>query len=262
MNEKRRNMMLSPNYSVGRDQRCLLNYESGPPHVLFSLFADTPPKKAIHDAAGAENNNNNNNTGGSDAWRSLADNFIIEFVASLFVHISLALFWNANDELRFAPAATLGLVLLCLKDEDLFFPDASPTVTFLLYALGGYNWPHLCARLMGQLSALGLSIWFCSVAVLPPLAFRVYQPMEVVFFTEALASTFEHLTVIYMVLPLLPLAARPTAAAEGLHILFYRARSKRDSTESPPMANVVNAALVIAVLHYVLQRGLCAEVCA
>ena len=196
----------------------------------------------------------------NSTWRSIADNFIIEFVASLLVHIALALTWNVDDELRFAPAAAIGLVMLCLKDEDLFFPDASPTVTFLLYALGGYNWPHLLARLMGQLCALGASVWFCTAAVLPPLAFRVVQPLPVVFFIEGLGSAVEHIAVMYLVLPMLPLAQRPTAIAEGLRFLFYRTRSKRDSNTPPSTPMIVHAALIITALHYVLQRGLCAEV--
>ena len=204
-------------------------------------------------------------------WRSIADNFLIEFIASLFVHVSLALCWNAGDELRFAPAATLGLVMLCLKDEDLFFPDASPTVTFLLYALGGYNAPHLLARLMGQLCALGASIWFCSVAVLPPLAFRIEHPLTVVFGIEALSSLVEHLAIIYFVLPMLPPPQHSNNNAadtndevdENRHqqwLFFYRTRSKRDSTTPPPHAMMVRAALIVTALHYVLQRGLCAEV--
>ena len=215
--------------------------------LLF--FGAAQPKKNTD-----ENNVFNN------PWRSIADNFIIEFLASLLVQVALGLFWNADDELRFAPSAAIGLVMLCLKDEDLFFPDASPTVTFLLYALGGYNWPHLIARLMGQLCALGAAVWFCSVAVMPPLAFRVVQPLPVVFFIEALSSAVEHLAVIYLVLPMLPLAPRPTPAAEGLRFLFYRARSKRDSTTPPPTLLVVHAAALVTLLHYVLQRGLCAEV--
>lgn len=63
---------------------------------------------------------------------------------------------------------------------------------------------------------------------------------------------------VYMVLPMLPIAQR--SACDGLRFLFYRSRSKRDSTVPPPMASVVNAALVITILHYILQRGLCAEV--
>lgn len=181
MNEKRRAMPGAPLQQGGAP--FLLLPRCGP----FQVSGDDGAPGAENDA---DPNRNTAATAGSimHQGRSILDNFIIEFVASLFVHVSLALFWNADDELRFAPAATLGLVMLCLKDEDLFFPDASPTVTFLLYALGGYKWPHLLARLMGQLCALGASIWFCTAAVLPPLAFRVEQPMGVVFFSEALAS--------------------------------------------------------------------------
>jgi hypothetical protein len=45
-----------------------------------------------------------------------------------------------------------------------------------------------------------------------------------------------------------------------MRAFFYRARSKRKSRNPPTMAAVVHAALVVTVLHYVLQRGLCVEV--
>lgn len=187
--------------------------------------------------------------------RSLADNFIIEFIASLFVFVSLALFWNVSDELRVVPAATLGLVMLCLKDEDLFFPDASPTVSMLLYALGGYHWSHLIARVGGQTCALGLAVWFCMEAALPPLAFRVDQPYAMVFYLEALGSTLEHLTVIYFVLPLLPIAQQSQRVR-----LFFQVRPKCSAPSGPSPREVAYAAGIISVLHYVLQRGFCAEV--
>ncbi len=197
---------------------------------------------------------------------SLADNFIIEFVASLFVYVSLALFWNAGDELRLAPAATLGLVMLCLKDEDLFFPDASPTVTFLLFVLGGYNWTHFLARVLGQVCALGISVWFCSMAVLPVLDFRVKQPLNVVFGLEMLGSALEHLAVVYLVLPMLPIPDASSAKKKrASYFFFHRLRTsfgkrKCDSVIPPPPQAVLHAALIVTLLHYLLQRGFCVEV--
>lgn len=222
--------------------------------------------------------NNNDNKNAIFVLRSLVDNFIIEFVASLFVYISLGLFWNAGDELRFAPAATLGLVMLCLKDEDLFFPDASPTVTFLLYVLGGYHWSHLVARVLGQGCALGISIWFCSTAVLPVLDFRVKQPLNAVFGLEVLGSALEHLTVVYFVLPMLPTFhdnnnnttsfsthnnKNTIKKKKAMISFFHQARfgkRKCDSIVPPPAHLVLHAALIITVLHYLLQRGFCVEV--
>jgi hypothetical protein len=61
--------------------------------------------------------------------------------------------------LQFVPALALGLVLLCIKDKDYFFPDTSPTVTFVLWILGGYTWMHVAARVTGQLLGAVVALW-------------------------------------------------------------------------------------------------------
>ena len=75
----------------------------------------------------------------SPCWRTLLDNFMVEFMASLFVCLATILCWtpSTTDTLQFVPSLVLGLVLICIKDEDYFFPDTSPTVTFVLWVLGG-----------------------------------------------------------------------------------------------------------------------------
>ena len=50
-------------------------------------------------------------------------------------------------------------VMVCLKDGDCFFPDATPSVTVLLWLMGGYDsWVQPLARMSGQLLALGVNV--------------------------------------------------------------------------------------------------------
>ena len=59
-----------------------------------------------------------NNGEPSPRWRTAMDNFMIEFIASLFLILITVFCWNpTNTLLQFAPPLTMGLILLCLKDE-------------------------------------------------------------------------------------------------------------------------------------------------
>ena len=54
----------------------------------------------------------------SSYWRTIMDNFMVEFMASLFLLLITVFCWNpANTLLQFAPPLAMGLILLCLKDE-------------------------------------------------------------------------------------------------------------------------------------------------
>jgi glycerol uptake facilitator-like aquaporin len=182
--------------------------------------------------------------------RSIVDNFIIEFIATLMVYITVVLFGASDDDMRFAPSIANGLIILCLKDEDLFFPDGSATVSVILYFLGAYNTPELLSRLFGQICALAVAFAFFIGAPSPPIH---DIPLKSVFFYEAMGTIMEHLTIIYFVVPMLCNAATSHgSSAPGV------ARRKHELV-GPPNGVVAHTAVVVAVLHYVLQRGLKAE---
>jgi glycerol uptake facilitator-like aquaporin len=166
--------------------------------------------------------------------RSIIDNFTIEFVASLLIFMAAALFGMAEDDMRFAPSAAMGLVIVCLKDEDLFFPDAAPTVSLVLYFLGAYTPPELLSRLSGQL--LAMTVVFAFLIEHPPHA-HYAADLKTVFLFETLGTIMEHLTIAYLVLPMLSSTKR------------------KRGTMGPENSAVAHAGVVVAVLHYFLQRG-------
>jgi len=105
----------------------------------------------------------------------------------------------------------LGLIMLCLKDEDYFFPDGSPMVTLVLWVLGGYSWLHVVARFVGQGIGFGLAVWVCGNAVLPTLACHsIHATPMLVFILEMIGTIFEHMAIVYVVMPLLPPAHNPS----------------------------------------------------
>ena len=209
-------------------------------------------------------------TGAPVHWRTLVDNMVVELLSSLFVNLATVLCWtkSTTDLLQFMPAAVLALVLVCIKDEDYFFPDTLPTVTFVLWALGGYTWIHVVARLTGQIIGFGLSAWICLYAVVPVLDYRVEQPLPILFALEAIGTTLEHMAVVYVILPLLPPAhvhlAYPALAKkdEAPPLRWGLARVKPKShheTQAPSNPMVMHAALTFAGLHWCLSRGFCIE---
>ena len=159
--------------------------------------------------------------------------------------------------MQFIPAMTMGLVLLCLKDEDFFFPDGSWTVTLVLWSLGGYcSWTHVAARLFGQSLALAVAFLICSAATVPEIIIHVHQPLSVVFALETLGTMIEHMAVVYVIMPLLP---APAPQGQG-SFFFPKVKPKSDSaTKAPPPAAVMHAAITFSTLHWCMWRGFGAE---
>ena len=187
-------------------------------------------------------------------WRSLLDNCLVEVIASLFINLATVLCWpDAEDTgpLQFVPALALGLVLLCLKDEDYFFPDGAPTVTLVLWILGGYAWPHMLARLCGQAIGFGLALAIALSTEPLKLEHRVEHAHTAVFALELVGTMVEHLAVVFVLMPLLP----PTSPSEQGKV---RPKAHQD-TPPPSNAAVMHAAVTFAVLHWCLWRGLCVE---
>ena len=193
--------------------------------------------------------------GFGERWRSIIDNCIIEFMAVLFVNLTTVMCWDFsgdNQTLQFIPALVLGLVLLCLKDEDYFFPDASHTVTLVVWALGGYrNWSQPCARLLGQTVGLAVSLWICSAATLPHIVIHVQHPLSVVFVLEIIGTALEHMAVVYVILPLLP-----SESAHGSSFKFPKVKPKsHKDTEAPSNHSVMHAAITFTGVHFCLWRS-------
>jgi glycerol uptake facilitator-like aquaporin len=191
----------------------------------------------------------------SERWRSIIDNCIIEFMAVLFVNLTTVMCWDFsgdNQTLQFIPALVLGLVLLCLKDEDYFFPDASHTVTLVVWALGGYRtWSQPCARLFGQTVGLAVSMWICSVATLPHIVIHVQHPLSIVFVLEIIGTALEHMAVVYVILPLLP-----SESAHGSNFKFPKVKPKsHKDTEAPSNHSVMHAAITFTGVHFCLWRS-------
>jgi glycerol uptake facilitator-like aquaporin len=187
-------------------------------------------------------------------WRSLLDNCMVEAIATLFISLTTILCWpevSDTGPLQFMPPLALGLVLLCLKDEDYFFPDGAPTVTLVLWVLGGYAWPHMLARLCGQAIGTGLALAIALGAEVPKLDHRVEHARAAVFALELVGTMVEHLAVVFMLMPLLP----PTSPSEQGKV---RPKAHQD-TPPPPNSAVMHAAISFSVLHWCLWRGLCVE---
>ena len=201
---------------------------------------------------------------GGIRWRTLVDNLVVELLSSLFVNLVTILCWTASttDPLQFMPSVTLALVLVCIKDEDYFFPDTSPTVTFVLWVLGGYTWIHVVARLIGQLIGFAIAAWICLYTALPALDYRVEHPLTVIFALEVIGTTMEHMAVVYVILPLLPPAhvhlAYPSLQQQQRGIPRVKAKSHHE-TQAPSNPMVMHAAFTFAGLHWCLSRGFCIE---
>lgn len=147
------------------------------------------------------------------------DDFMVECMASLFVCLATILCWTSSttDPMQYMPALVLGLVLICIKDENYFFPDTSPTVTFVLWVLGGYGWGHMVARMCGQTTGFAIALWICLHAELAPLRYRVEHGLPIVFALETIGTVLEHMAVVYVILPLLPPAHGPQQQSHHHH---------------------------------------------
>ena len=193
-------------------------------------------------------------------WRTLLDNCLIELIAALFLHLVTVLCWPGPDAapmdvfLQFAPAVVLGLNLLCIKDEDYFFPDGAPTVTLVLWILGGYNWQHVAARVFGQAAGVGITLWITLAATdVSPLKHRTDHPHAVLFALELIGTLIEHLAVVYVLLPLLPPLSSAVPHIGGMRKVKLKAHP---DTQPPPNSAVMHAAITFSVLHWCLWRGL------
>jgi len=228
--------------------------------------------RAFH-ASNSNNNdksNSNNNNDKSinmmtvikkekEQWRSMVDNCIIEFMSSLFVNLATIMCWDWSGDkqsLQYIPAIVLGLVLMCLKDEDYFFPDATHTVTLVVWALGGYHtWIQPCARLCGQTLGFAASIWICSFATLPHVVIHVQHPLSIVFVLEIIGTALEHMAVVYVILPLLP-----PENSHGAKFKFPKVKPKsHEDTVAPSNKSVMHAAITFTGVHFCLWRSLNVE---
>ena len=198
--------------------------------------------------------------------RTLVDNCLVELVASLFINLATLLCWPNNQQpseaddrlLQFVPPLTLGLVLLCIKDEDYFFPDGAPTVTLVMWILGGYNWHHMASRLLGHTIGFALALWIGTAVDLPPLVHRVEHAHTAVFALELVGTLIEHLAVVFVLLPLLPPAHAHESQQQGFAFPKVKLKSHQD-TQPPPNHAVMHAALTFAALHWCLWRGFCVD---
>ena len=190
-------------------------------------------------------------------WRTLLDNCLVELVAALFLHLVTVLCWPAaagDTYLQFAPAIVFGLNLLCIKDEDYFFPDCAPTVTTVIWILGGYHWQHVAARVFGQMVGVGIAMWIALAAAgVSPLEHRVEHPHTVVFALELVGTLIEHLAVVDVLLPLLPPLGVVAASAAAQKKV--KPKSHPD-TQPPSNSAVMHAAITFSTLHWCLWRGL------
>ncbi len=109
-------------------------------------------------------------------WRSMIDNVCIEMLSSIVINLTSIFGYDYSGDkfaLQFTPALITGLVMMGLKDEDYYFPDASPLVTFLMWSIGAYSlWVQAIFRLIGHLIGFFISGLFaftcCICAVTSP----------------------------------------------------------------------------------------------
>ena len=160
-------------------------------------------------------------------WRSLIDNLFIETVASVFIDVSAVVYGHLGYELlehggggvfmqpqfQLVPAVVCGLVILTCRDESYMPPDATPTVTVLLWCLGAYTtWMEAGARMLGHCIGFVITLLVCWDMGLVPQTMVFERPGAVVFGSEALATCIEHMSLVYLLLPLMPTRFDASAA--------------------------------------------------
>jgi len=195
---------------------------------------------------------------GPDHWRSSLDNLFIEFLASLFIIISAVMYDGLSQNeakktvfedpwIQIIPSFVICAVMLCLKDGDCFFPDATPTVTLLMWSVGAYdNLLQPAARVTGHSIAAGVALWMCHIVSTPPYVSLGRAP-EAIFVFEMMATAIEHMGAIYLFIPMLPSA---NSNGGGGH----RVRAKtHHETEAPMLDEVMHAALAFAGIHWSLR---------
>jgi hypothetical protein len=207
----------------------------------------------------------------TDHWRAVVDNFIIEFLAALFINVSAVMYGGMKADSKdphfsdpwtqIIPAVVMGLVMMTLKDDDFFFPDSAQTITLLMWAVGAYdNWVHPLARIMGQTTAIGITIWLCKDIAIPPWV-SIGRPPMVIFSTEMLGTIIEHMAIVYLFLPLLP---------HIVHLQMNNARTPNPKlrvqpknhieTDEPTNQVVIHASIAFAGLHWCLRLCFIAEI--
>ena len=146
-------------------------------------------------------------------WRSIVDNLVLETIASLFINVTAVSFGNLGFEgvaftepwLQLVPALAVGLVLLTCKDEHYLPPDATPTITLLFFCLGAYgSWVQAAARLLGHCLGFAIALVLCQSLPQPPQALPLERPGGAIFASEVIATCVEHMSIVYLLLPLLP----------------------------------------------------------
>ena len=204
----------------------------------------------------------NHSANSSFKWRSMVDNLCIEMFSSTVINLTSIFgydFKGDNFALQFTPALITGLVMMGLKDEDYYFPDASPLVTLLMWAIGGYSsWVQAAFRLMGHFIWFLISLWICTKAVLPKLIIHgTLQPAIIVFALEAIMTAVLHLSVVYVVVPLLPSPSSPSPSnfTNNNHRneyvwTFNRVRHKSHKENTPPSNKLIAHASITFLLIY------------
>jgi len=192
-------------------------------------------------------------------WNALVDSFLVELLASIFVTLSVIFSWDwhgDNFALQFIPGIALGLIMVCIKDEDYFFPDASPFVTILVWTMGGYfSWLQSVVRLSAHAVGFGIGLWICTSSPIPVMTYHRRYSVEVYFGMEALTTAIEHIAVVYVIMPLLP-----TTDSQGTRFLFPRVKPKsHPDTQAPSNTAVMHAAFIFSTIHWVFWRMLSCE---
>lgn len=214
-----------------------------------------PPREDMIEYSKSKDNSEDNS--GAFKWRSMVDNFCIEVLSSTVINLTSIFCYDYSGDnfpFQFIPALIVGLLMMGLKDEDYYFPDASPLVTLLMWAIGGYSsWIQAAARLAGHLVGFFLSFWICNVAILPKLVIHhVLQPASMLFTLEAIMTCVEHLAVVYVIVPLLP---SPGPNSNSIAWSFSRVRNKNHRENTPPSNKLImHAAFVFVLIHWCMWR--------
>jgi hypothetical protein len=195
------------------------------------------------------------------AWKTnnLLDSFLVELLSSILVCLSVVFSWDwtgDNFALQFIPGIILGLIMLCIKDEDYFFPDGSPMVTVMIWLMGGYfSWVQSLVRISAHCIGFAVSLWICTSSPIPVMTYhRQYSP-AVYFGMEALTTAIEHIAIVYVVMPLLP-----TTNNKGIRFLFPPVHPKsHPETMAPSNTLIMNSAIIFSLIHWVFWRMLNCE---
>jgi hypothetical protein len=204
----------------------------------------------------------------TDHWRAVIDNFVIEFLAALFINMSAVMYGGmktkSSDVLfsdpwtQIIPALVMGLVMMTLKDDDFFFPDCTQTITLLMWSVGAYdNWVHPIARIMGQTVAIGVTIWLCKDIIVPTWASLGRLPM-VIFGSELISTIIEHMAIVYLFLPLLPASIHSQMNNAARRHVRVQAKNHAD-TDEPTNHAVMHASIAFSGLHWCLRLTFLSE---